>query len=352
MCFIVKRILQRRRYNDNRIRYQLKRVGHRYQLRRRNRLIAWKNRNAGVIFKPTKDAIPVELKTPTKLNFIERTDEIIDYFIVAKKWLKHSVPIMLDISHVDEMTPDSIAVLVSQITSLRNFRAKISGNEPTDANIKKIFRESGFYKFVKSRVKYKVAESNLMHKESNYMVMTNIAARGTRLSLENGNYDEDQTEAIYNIFIELMSNTHHHANLTRYGITKWWLYVYSDKSTNITSICFLDLGVGIFKSIVVKNYIQRIKRTLGFTHNIDLVDDLMSGNIASRIEADNEIRGKGLPQITSYSSLSIFKSFYMITNNVKVDFKQNIKYKLHNNFAGTLFYFELCPQITINQNGN
>ena len=348
----MKNTLERKRYNSKRTRRQFKKSGYKYWLRRQNRLITLKNRNAGIISKPQKDALPIILKTPEKLNFIERTDELIDYFKDAKECLKNSVPIAMDISHVTEMTPDSIAFFVSQITSLRNYKAKIIGNEPINVNTQKIFRESGFYKFVKSKIKHKGADGNLMHKESNYMVVPHIAANGTRLSLENGNYDENETEAIYNIFIELMSNTHHHANLTNYGITKWWLYVYSDKATNVTSICFLDLGVGIFKSIVVKSYIRKIKRTLGFTHNIDLVDDLINGNIASRIEADNEIRGKGIPQITSYSTLPIFKSFYMITNNVKVDFKKNTKYKLHNNFAGTLFYFELCPQMSTNQNGN
>jgi len=120
-----------------------------------------------------------------------------------------------------------------------------------------------------------------------------------------------------------------------------WLYVYNDPITNNTSYSFLDLGVGIFDSVVVKGYVkQLLKGTLAYK-NINIVDELITGKIQSRVDEDNEIRGKGIPQIVEYSKTKTFKEFYIITNDVKINLKTSDREQLDYNFSGTFLYWEI-----------
>ncbi len=116
--------------------------------------------------------------------------------------------------------------------------------------------------------------------------------------------------------------------------------MYNEPEKAITSYSFLDLGVGIFESVVVKNYLKRIRGTILYP-NINLVDDLLKGKIPSRMEEDKEIRGKGIPQIVRHSQSDHFKSFYIIANDVKIDLKNQSKEQLNFNLNGTFLYWEL-----------
>lgn len=142
-------------------------------------------------------------------------------------------------------------------------------------------------------------------------------------------------EPLYDILIECMSNTNNHASPDNDGKCNWWLYVYNEPGTNITSYSFLDLGVGIFKSAVVQNYIKQLFKGSTIYKNINLVEELLNGKIQSRIDEDKEIRGKGIPQIVSYAKLETFKEFYLITNDVKINIKTGVKIQLDFNLSGT-----------------
>ena len=74
--------------------------------------------------------------------------------------------------------------------------------------------------------------------------------------------------------------------------------------------------------------------------NSSLVSDLLSGKVQSRIEIDNEIRGKGIPQIVEYSKLDCFEKFLLITNDVKIDLKENKWEKLNTGLAGTFYFIQ------------
>lgn len=342
-----------RKYQNvkRRSKYQFDRSGKHYKRLRNARLKKWLVHQSTFYYKPNSYIPPHNLPAPKDLSFLEQTDKMLDYLNDAREYLKHHQPVTFDISQVESMTPDSIPILISHITNPNyNYRTPVYGNAPLNPDLKRLFKESGFYDHVRTKRKNRGQASDLMHKESNFKVKPEIAGRATRLAVKDGIYCEDEIEALYNIFIELMSNTHHHANVLRFGLSKWWLYVCPNKITNTTSICFLDLGVGIFNSIIIREYFRRIGKKLRLINNIDFIDDLISGKIGSRVEADNEIRGKGIPQISENAQLPFFQKFCFITNNVKVDMKSGQKVKLKNNFHGTFYYIELCPSNSLHGN--
>lgn len=322
--------------------YEEKRSGTGYKEDRKYRLEKWKRDSmfARPINSTNYDII--NLPAPQNFSLINNTDEVLAYLRIGKENLRNGNSVRFDISKISQLTPDTIPLLISHIRDMNYSRnIPIHGNAPEIDKFRKRFTESGFYKHVKSKTKYKVAKDNIMHNESNVKVKPDIAGDSVEVIFNHCPYGEDFVEPIYNIFIELMSNTHHHANLSRYGSSKWWLYLFTDEETQEISLSFLDLGVGIFKSLIFRSYLKKLGRSLKLTDNTSLVADLLNGKIQSRIEIDNEIRGKGIPQIVEYSKLDCFEEFYLITNDVKIDLKTNTSTKLKEKLNGTFYFVKL-----------
>ena len=68
------------------------------------------------------------------------------------------------------------------------------------------------------------------------------------------------------------------------------------------------------------------------------ITDLLDGKIKSREIIDNNIRGKGIPQIARNSQQNVFGRAYIISNDVKINLKTRDAEKLKSNFQGTCLY--------------
>jgi hypothetical protein len=330
---------------NRRQRYQDKRLKKNYKKKRAKRITGWKS-NVDYKFTSQRN-LPIinNLIAPSKFSFLENTDEILEYLRSAKAFLKNKEAVRFDISKIEYISPDTIPLLIAHIRNPKfNCGTPIHGNAPDDSSFKEMFTKSGFYKYVKSIGSHETAKNNIMHNESKFKVVPDIAGSIVEIVTENCNYNDVQTEAIYNVLIEMMSNTYHHADLKKYGHSRWWLHMYSDTKCDNISLSFFDLGVGIFKSIVVQSFIQKLGLNIKILGNKVLVQDLLEGKIQSRIEADGKIRGKGLPQIVENSKLSCFSQFHLISNNIKIDLKSNSSIELNESLSGTFYYIKFEKQ--------
>jgi hypothetical protein len=279
-------------------------------------------------------------KAPEIFSFINNTNEVLEYFVTAEKLFKKKNKLKLNIDEIEVLTPDAIALLVASINDVDfHHNSGYEGDAPKKPELKKMFKESGFYNFVKSRGFNQVRDGNLLHKEMNIKVKPSIAMKSSQIGIKHTFESDDQYEPLYNILIELMSNTNNHASKTNDFHCKWWLYVYTDPKSKNTSYTFLDLGVGIIDSMEDKGYLNRLYKKSPFYSDKKVVEDLLSGKIQSRIDIDNEIRGKGIPQILGYSKLDEFKEFYIISNKVKINLKSHQFDALQYNFRGTLIHW-------------
>ncbi len=328
--------------------YQEKRHTVKWKRRKRNKKIE-KHRYV-IKVREHKIAPYIDHKAPDNFSCINNTNEVLNYFSEAKRIYYKKQNVNFDISNVSQLTPDTIALLVASIKSPSfTSTGNSKGNEPKKEDFKKLFSESGFYEHVTQATGFKKSQpGNLLHKEVSQKVAPDIAKNACITGLQHVFQEStpssslcDIHSSLYEILLECMANTHNHANLSKQGECRWWLYVYNNPKTNSTLYTFIDLGVGIFKSAHTKNYIKKIFKKTGLYQNIKLVDDLLAGKIHSRIEKDRELRGKGIPQIVKHSKNSWFKSFYIITNNVKIDLTNGINEPLEHDFEGTLLHWEL-----------
>jgi len=181
----------------------------------------------------------------------------------------------------------------------------------------------------------------MLHKETDYKVRPQIAKSACITGMNHALGTCEPFEPLYEILVECMQNTNNHASKEKEEKCKWWLFVYNCPETGNSKYSFLDLGVGIFESLIVKSFILKSAKAIGVLPNNHFVQDLLDGNIQSRIEKDNEIRGKGIPQIVSHAKYDQFKEFYIITNDVKINVKDGSSTPLKRSFSGTFYYWEL-----------
>lgn len=334
-------------YFELRARYEAKRHTQKWKVRKRNKKL--QKLNAFIHHKQQLAKPLTNHPAPKIFSFVQNPNLVLKYFTEAEKLFKDKHRLNLNIDDIDILTPDAISLLVASVNDKSfHHNSGYVGDAPKKPELKKLFAESGFYNFVNNRGFNRTADGNLLHREMHTKVMPELAMKAALTGIRHTFGNENPYEPLYNILIECMSNTNNHASLNSSEKCNWWLYVYNDPDSKITSYSFLDLGVGIFDSVVVQGYLKKIlKGTIAYK-NIKIVDDLLAGKIQSRVDEDNEIRGKGIPQIVEYSKKRTFKEFFIITNDVKINLKTSDREQLDYNFKGTFLYWEI--QDTKNNN--
>lgn len=283
----------------------------------------------------------VNLEAPNNFSFIDNTDDVVKYFNLIKENVDSNQPVCIDISKITNLSTDIIILQIAILKDKKSMRVGISGNAPEDPNLRKIFIESGLYNFVKSRGKKRVADNNKLWKHStNNQVKGEIAGEAVAIckSLfeQNGiNYDTDN---MYNLLVEAMSNTINHADKEKANIN-WWLYYFIDENEKTIKYSFIDLGIGIFKSASFNSY--RRFANIFVPGNSLLVKPFLEGKIISSRENDNEISGKGVRQIINCAKNPEFIKFSIITNDQIINVKEKTSQSLSYNFDGTFIHFEV-----------
>ena len=330
-----------KRFSSMKARYAAKRRTQRWKNRKFSRKLV-KLRHVRV--KRRREQLPFKKHVaPKNFSLISNTNEVLKYFEQAERMFAKGENVGFDISEVDILTADAIALLVANIKDEDFIHGgSYMGTAPDKPELNKLFMESGFLEHVQHGWRANTNKENLLHKEDNFKVSPSIAKRASLTGIRHVFHNSRPFEPLYEILIECMSNTNNHADLATAGKCKWWLYVYSDPNEKRSSYSFVDAGVGIFKSAVVQNKIKRRLKGSALYPNIKLVPELLSGKLQSRIDKDNELRGKGIPQIIDHSRSPRFKSFYIITNDVKIDLKTGGSEQLNHSLNGTFLHWELA----------
>lgn len=323
-----------------RARYQAKRHTKKWKERRKRKHLftMWKAQKMRKQIR--KPQLPIQ--APDYFSVIKNTEEVLGYLNNARDHLKKGQNVTLDISNVSVLTPPTVALMVASINN-PNFiyDSVVKGNAPNRPELHKLFTESGFYDFVQSTRTFPRGSDGMLHKETHQKVVSSVAKDAVDSGVKHVFNSTKPIDSLYEILIEMMSNTNNHADLNSEGSCYWWLYVYNDPQQSLTSYTFLDLGVGIFKSAAVSNFLKNMTRGTVLYPNTRIAEDLLAGRIKSRAEVDAEIRGKGIPQIVENAKDACFGEFYIISNDVKMNLKTMEIVGLKNPLNGTMLYWEL-----------
>lgn len=320
----------------------------RYNAARSRQSMSQRRKRAGRSYDPYRSDIAVPINrnkpvanilAPQNYSLVYNTIETLNYYNDIRDILSTGQRVRFDLSDVNKMTTDAIAVQIAKIKDERyNRKVTIYGNAPKDEKLSNLFLHSGFYDHVRVSGAKPASDNKLIHEITANRVEPDIAKEACLLGLNHTFKSGEIFEPLYDIIIEVMQNTNNHAGKRR-GMYDWWLHVYNHPSSCKTSYTFLDLGSGIFNSLPVKTFWREAKEKLHLASNLDLVERLFAGEIKSRTSRPE--RGKGIPQIYECAQDAVFTKFVLISNDVYADMKTKQWHLLSTKFDGTLFYWEI-----------
>lgn len=138
-----------------------------------------------------------------------------------------------------------------------------------------------------------------------------------------------------------MANTKKHAKGTTKRDEKWWLMSYYDSSSKITTVSFIDTGVGIFESTKIKRALKLLV-SIGIKTRGDILRSILKGEIES--STGLPYRGKGLPKIYDDFKRKHIHSLHIISNNAYADVANENYYELTDSLKGTFLYWQILPK--------
>jgi len=288
-----------------------------------------------------------KFEAPTNFSFIENPEKTIEFFDSILKYLsikrKKKKDIFFDISNMQNMTIDALMYLIAIINNIKeNYKLKyeFSGNFPKNEQVMKLLKESGFLRYVEPNKSITNIETNeniqIKHgyNSNTIIVKTIIDFLSEKSSLRFKKFSE-----LYEIFIELMSNTYHHAYNNKSILSKVW-YLFVEKDNNIIKISFLDVGEGITLTIR-KNFTEKIN-FLGIRTDSMYLMSALKGQFRSR--TNQKFRNKGLPTVYEYAKKQEVEKLEIISGKgiyKRDDNGKDVMKDTESSLQGTLYYWEI-----------
>ena len=335
------------------IKNHAKKRGERELKRRKQRQGKLKIRKLTGRLSPKKPNTFEKIEAPKNFSLINNTEDVLSYFKKVGSYLSDRTQVEFDLENIENLTQDAIALLIAKVKDPKYTRGlRIIGSNPKKNDLKKLWEDSGFLEHVSFKLIVGGRNNNLLiHKVTNNKVENEIAKQVGEIAVKHSFNSSEKFKPIYEILIECMANTNNHAGLEKEGIYNWWLLVYTDVKTKITSFSFLDLGAGIFNSLPVQNYKRKLTLKLKEGTGVDivpnfkleLVNKLFSGKFFPS-RTGKSYRGKGLPLIKTHSGNEFIKNFTIISNDVFIKLPKIECKNLKNKFNGTFLYWELHPK--------
>lgn len=280
---------------------------------------------------------PPHLSLPRNFSFINNPIIVLKFFAKFRNYAHEGTNVILDFRPVETITPDVIPLLLAKVSKyIRQIRISVIRTQQDD--IDKLLLESGFYKVV-GLINY-ISKQGLLGTHKSTLVNTEIAVDARKLTAEKTfGAPDKRIQPLYRTLIECMANTRKHAS-TVPQYERWWLSVYNDPITKVTSFAFCDTGIGIFKSTRLQN-ITKFALKVGLKKNSDILKSILEGKIAS--STGLSYRGKGLPKIYSDYKGKYLKKLCIAANDTFADFDAGTFIELADELNGTFLYWEISP---------
>ena len=138
----------------------------------------------------------------------------------------------------------------------------------------------------------------------------------------------------------MMRNSCDHA-FKKGKIIIWHFGISHVEDSNLVKFSFVDNGRGIIKSFT-EGFLSRVLNF--FSDNADILETAFKDGIESRTGLS--WRGKGLPTIYENYKDGYIKNLVVISNDVYIDFDNEIYMKLEIPFSGTYYYWILNNECT------
>ncbi len=313
--------------------------------RRRNRSIEIRNKRKESMGVAKKNTARLRKSTKTLVapqifSLMDNSDEMIDFLDELVSTTRRGKDVYVDLSGIKQLSQDGILALLSRTHDPKfSYGRNVSGAEPDQPELQRIFKESGVYgdHVLELSGAYRETSGHIRRRESK-VVESKTAKELVQFALSRLTVELRHRASSFETLVECMSNTFTHAGFQMKRKELWWTSVRYNQQTKRASFLFMDNGVGICRSLDLKLRNQ-IALAFGWKDNSDLLKDVLENRIGSRTGLD--FRGKGLPSIHKRSTDGYLKNLIIITNNAYANVQANEYKVLQKSLQGTFVHWEI-----------
>lgn len=281
------------------------------------------------------------LIAPRIFSLMQNPEDSLEFFDNFERACRDSPRIIIDTSRVEIVTVEALLLLLANIKRSSQRCGRIGGNEPTNAKVRKIFAQSGFYDFFakQPRAYQKQHNTGLLKRREGKRVRESVCAELVHYTSIQLFGTKRKNGGLYRALIECMANTRDHAKIGVSDPEAWWVTVFYDDETHIAHFAFLDTGVGIFKSARLQGFLKQLGRFFNVVTRPDVLVDILDANLGSRTNLP--YRGKGLPSIRRALDRKQIRNLKILTNDALLDATSRKGITLDHSFRGTCLTWEI-----------
>lgn len=283
---------------------------------------------------------------PENFSFINNTDSTARFFMdiveqMEKK--KYKQMFYIDSSKVNTVTTDALIYILAILYNIKlNVVLKYSfkGNLPMNREAQRVYLESGFMNYVRSKRPAMPKTDNKVQILSGHRTEPEIVGKICDFVMERYKEKYTFTFNLYKTLIELMSNTVHHAYNGKSKMSPNW-YLYAVDLGNSIQFTFIDTGEGIPNTVKRK----MIEKLPYMVDDSKLIHSAFLGE--SRTETGLYNRGHGLPALYEKILDGGLRHFYVFSGtgcckSVEEGGKIYLEQKEYlQEVFGTIFQFEI-----------
>jgi hypothetical protein len=292
-----------------------------------------------------------KIVAPKDFSFL-RNPELVSYFIrKVRKAFDQKSKVFIVLRDVQKVDYDALIVLLSILVRFKAKGIGFTGDFPINTFARDIIVSSGFFEnlyrnFVEQE-EYKIVRQNYFHTHAMKKVDSELGERLMENVLPKVWGEKRVYKGLQRTLIELMQNSHNHAEINNEGTRHWWLSVSLKTRDKRATFAFIDYGVGIFENLYHKEegdkwygWAEKLLRYFQFGDNAETLKLILDGHLHKTVTGQH-YRGKGLPGIKEALDRNLISNLHIISNDVFANVPANEYRIIDNAFSGTFIYWEI-----------
>jgi hypothetical protein len=287
------------------------------------------------------------LEAPENFSIFSNPEDSLSFFSNIETKVEFGDPIYFDMKNIEKLSIDTIMYFLALLKKIKysGVAYGIKGSVPSNKNCRDLLESSGFYKYVHSgrMMKDLSYESDVVQISNGQNADPSTAQKICDFTMSKLNRKRKNIRSLYDMIIELMSNTKQHAYSSRYSIRDWYIFVSFISEKKSVRLIFLDTGEGIPTTVkrtgfeVIKSIVSSVPFVSISTKHTEYIQSALKGKLRSR--TGDLHRGKGLPKIYSFHNEGHINNLTIISN--RGYFAEDRNDDMKEELKGTIFYWEL-----------
>jgi len=285
------------------------------------------------------------LEAPENFSVFANPEQSLSFFSDIETRVEFGSPVYFDMKNIEKLSIDAIMYFLALLKKIKSSKVAYAfkGSVPSNEKCQDLLLSSGFFKYVHAgrRAKDLDYASEVVQIVNGQMVEPQVAKRICDFAISKLNLKRVEINELYNMVIELMSNTRQHAYRKKhFTINDWYVFVRFIAAKKSVRFIFLDTGEGIPSTVRRKGF-EPVREFVGFgPGHTEYIKSALAGEFRSRIGA--RYRGNGLPKIYSYYTQQYINDLTIISN--RGYFAEKRHGDIGQGLKGTLFYWELSNE--------